>query len=195
MSTTNASSRRFIRLSKAAQPFLLVALGGILTLAAQWLATSATHSQVKLQAAIERRESALEYTDSLGRLWMRRVLAASDYARAVMDGEPEIVRHSKQEAYVSARNAFLIEQPILIARGHDFFGEEFKDLLVYKGFGKLDLLDKFVAIAEDQGRSFNAVEFDEAEKDAYLFGGHLIGVATRKVRDATIAPPILVYGS
>lgn len=171
-----------------AQPFLLVALGGAIASVGQLLAERSALTRLHWEASLTRRSEAMAFLDGFSTVVAERQYAAQDYFYAIQTKADSQTLKAKRDEMFAKRRTMIIQEGIFIARGDDYFGPEFKDVLYKELFvvlGEMDIaLQNFV-----DGDQASAAAYATFDNQATLLTGRLAGVASRHMRDAPLQPP------
>lgn len=148
-------------------------------------------NRARFEASLARRAEAMQFLDMFSTTMATRIYAASDYFHAIRTGTDESTLRLKDAAFVEARRTGILHEDIFIARGADYFGEEFKDTLHKELFVALQSLDIALWAYADSRSQSDAQLFLAAEVKANLLCGYLLGTAARRMEGAEHKPPKL----
>lgn len=173
------------------EPFALVALGGMLTLLGQCSTAFVETDRARFEASLARRTDAMQFLDLFSATMGARIYAASDYFMALQSDADAATLMQKKDAFLLERKVGILREGIFIARGADYFGQEFKGTLYKDLFVALEDLDAALGSFAVSRSESDAALFREAETNANLLSGVLLGTAARKMEGAEHKPPSL----
>lgn len=174
---------------KRIEPFALVALGGVLAILGQCSTAFVETDRARFEASLARRAEAMQFLDTFSSITAARIYSASDYFHAIKGGVDVETLAEKRGAFVDSRKAAILHEGIFIARGHDYFGAEFKDTLYKDLFVALNQMEDSLGSFSVSRSDSDAEAFLKAEHSANLLSGALLGTAARRMEGAEHQPP------
>ena len=169
------------------QPFTLTLLGGCLALAGTVITQLYTarigEQRFRQETARTRRQEAIGFLEQFTATVAERNYCAEDYLIAMRRKLEKGIINQKEQAYIAARKNMIVRLAILGARGHYFFGDEFKNAVFYRSSVEFDSLD-------DQLQTFQRTPTDELGdqitlhfRKIELLHGEMLGLAMRVIRE------------
>jgi hypothetical protein len=169
-------------------PFVLVFLGGLLTLlgtiVAQVFTTRSAELRLRFESHQARHQAALGFLDQFSQIVADRDYAAADYLISLRKRLGPDVIGQKEQDYASTRKTMITRTPMFGARGHDFFGDDFKDNVFYRLSTEFEVLDQLLLSYRDAPNDELEAKFYRQQDSIHLLHGQMLGLAMRKLKDA-----------